>query len=65
MNHLGYLDKDILINGKGVPKPSGWKKGSFVVIIDNKIIIEYFGLQRPFQELRDLDLDSVVKEHKK
>ena len=57
---LGY---EVTINDKAKGKPEGWKKGSFVVSVEKldgttAEPINFTGLARPFQALRDCEVDQ-------
>ena len=56
---------DVTINDKARGKPEGWKKGSFIVVVKTldgarSEPVRFIGLARPFQDLRDCEVDAEV-----
>jgi hypothetical protein len=41
--------------------PEKARKGSFVVVINDKTVIELLAMPRPFTKLRETDVEEVVK----
>jgi hypothetical protein len=37
------------------------RKGAFVVIVDDKNLVELLDMPRPFKKLRELDLDDLAE----
>ena len=57
---MGY---EVSINDKSKGKPEGWKKGSFIVSVQGldgttSEPVKFLGLVRPFQDLRDCEVDQ-------
>ena len=58
----------VTINDKAKDKPDGWKRGSFVVSVQDKgkasahEPVSFIALERPFQALRDCDVGAACQE---
>ena len=57
----GKVEKVLIAAGYSVSIEKPAVKGSFIVTIGGKKVIECVGMARPFTKLRETDVEEVVK----